>query len=227
MQLTGKKIVVTGGNGVLAQAVVEQARLLGAEPVLLDIVFSDVVKNNFDAADLKLVDLADLAVTSQCFAEIGHVDAVFNLAGGFAMGGMAHDIADDDWNFMFKINVATMRNVIKAAVPAMQANGRGSIVNVGAFGAQHGQAAMSAYIASKSVVMRLTESLSEELKGQGINVNAVLPTVIDTPRNRADMPDADPAQWVAPNDLANVICFLGSDAARAVHGALLPVTGLS
>lgn len=227
MQLAGKKIVITGGSGVLAQAVAEQVRVLGAAPVLLDIVFSEAAKSNFDAADLKLVDLTDLPATSQCFAEIGHADAVFNLAGGFAMGGMVHDVADDDWDFMFKINVTTMRNAIKAVVPGMQANGRGSIVNVGAFGAQRGQAAMSAYIASKSVVMRLTESLSEELKGQGINVNAVLPTVIDTPRNRTDMPDTDPSQWVAPSDLASAICFLGSDAARAVHGALLPVTGLS
>ena len=86
---------------------------------------------------------------------------------------------------------------------------------------------MSAYSASKSVVMRLTESLSGELRGQGINVNAVLPSVIDTAQNRESMPDVDPATWVAPTDLANVICFLGSDAANAVHGALVPVRGLS
>ena len=86
---------------------------------------------------------------------------------------------------------------------------------------------MGAYLASKSVVMRLTESLSEEVKTAGINVNAVLPTVIDTPRNRADMPSVDPAIWVDPEDLGNVICFLGSDAAKAVHGALVPVNGLS
>ena len=86
---------------------------------------------------------------------------------------------------------------------------------------------MGAYLASKSVVMRLTESLSEEVKNAGVNVNAVLPTVIDTPRNRADMPEVDPATWVDPEDLGNVICFLGSDAAKAVHGALVPVNGLS
>jgi NAD(P)-dependent dehydrogenase (short-subunit alcohol dehydrogenase family) len=85
---------------------------------------------------------------------------------------------------------------------------------------------MGAYCAAKAVVMRLTESLSGELKGKGINVNAVLPSIIDTPRNRADMPNADPGTWVAPEDLAQLICFLGSDAARAIHGALIPVTGL-
>ena len=88
-----------------------------------------------------------------------------------------------------------------------------------------GQAGMSAYVASKSVVLRITESLSAEVRDHGVNVNAVLPSIIDTPANRAAMPKADPLRWVSPDDLANVICFLGSDAARAIHGALVPVTG--
>jgi len=104
--------------------------------------------------------------------------------------------------------------------------GRGSIVNVGALGALKASGNMGAYAAAKSTVMRLTESLSEEVRRQGINVNAVLPSLIDTPRNRADMPEADFAQWVDPIDLAKVICFLASDDAKAVHGALIPVTGL-
>ena len=127
-----------------------------------------------------------------------------------------------DFDMMF-----AMQNAVRAAVPGMIERGRGAIVNVGALGALKGQAQMSAYCAAKSVVMRLTESLSAELKHHGVNVNAVLPSMIDTPRNRADMPDADPSLWVSPQDLGNVICFLGSDAARAIHGALLPVAGLS
>ena len=86
---------------------------------------------------------------------------------------------------------------------------------------------MGAYTAAKSTVMRLTEALSQEVRAQGVNVNAVLPSLIDTPRNRADMPDADFATWVSPHDLAEVVCFLSSDRARAVHGALVPVVGLS
>ena len=117
--------------------------------------------------------------------------------------------------------------MLSIAVPRLLARTRGSIVNIGAYGALQGQADMSAYCASKSTVMRITESLANEVRGQGINVNAVLPTVIDTPANRAGMPDTDPSLWVDPGDLANVICFLGSDAARAVHGALVPVRGLS
>ena len=86
---------------------------------------------------------------------------------------------------------------------------------------------MGAYCAAKSSVIRLTEAMAAELREKNINVNCVLPTVIDTPENRAAMPDADPSRWVALADLANVVVFLASDAARAVHGAALPVTGLS
>jgi len=112
-------------------------------------------------------------------------------------------------------------------VPSMLAAGRGQIVTVGAQSAQRGQAGMGAYIASKSSVMRLSEAMSAELRHKNINVNCVLPSIIDTPQNRAAMPGTDPAQWVAAADLAQVIVFLASDAARAVHGAALPVTGLS
>ena len=86
---------------------------------------------------------------------------------------------------------------------------------------------MGAYVASKSAVIRLTETMAAELREKNINVNCVLPTLVDTPENRAAMPDADPRRWVAPQALADVILFLASDAARAIHGAALPVTGLS
>lgn len=226
MNLSGKRIAITGANGGLGRSVASKAVELGAETVLLDLAFSDV-----ELADTsivrKRVDLCDLAATQQCFAEIGAIDGLLNLAGGFAMGTAAHAAEDEEWDFMFKVNVTTARNAIKAATPRMIAQGHGHIVNVGALGALQGGAMMSAYSASKSVVMRLTESLSGELREQGINVNAVLPSVIDTPQNRAGMPDVDPATWVSPENLANVICFLASDAAAAVHGALVPVRGLS
>jgi NAD(P)-dependent dehydrogenase (short-subunit alcohol dehydrogenase family) len=109
----------------------------------------------------------------------------------------------------------------------MLAAGSGKIVNVAAFAAQQGGARMGAYAASKSVVVRLTESMAAELRDAQINVNCVLPTIIDTPDNRASMPAADPSRWVAPEDLASIILFLASDAARAIHGVALPVSGLS
>ena len=142
------------------------------------------------------------------------------------MGASASDPSDEQWDLMFKLNVATLRNATRAAVPAIT-KARGAIVNVGALGALSGAADMSAYCSAKSTVMRLTESLSEELKGDGVNVNAVLPSIIDTPPNREGMPDADFSAWVTPEKLAEVICFLVSERASAIHGVLLPVRGLS
>ena len=219
--LANKTIVVTGANGALGRAVCEVAEQQGATTIRLDLVFAD------KAANCHEVDLTDAAAVQALLAGLGGFDAVLNIAGGFGMGVAAFDTDDEQWDRMFALNVTTLRNMVKAAVPQLQQRGGGSIVNIGAYGAREGQGDMSAYCASKSVVMRLTESLAEELRGQGINVNAVLPTVIDTAVNREAMPDADPGQWVKPTDLANVICFLASDAARAVHGALVPVRGLS
>ena len=228
MNLTGKNVVITGANGGLGRTVAETARSLGASLVLLDVAFAaEQLQQSEPGVKRMVVDLGDASATRECFSKIDRVDAVFNLAGGFAMGPTVYESTDEEWDFLFKMNVSTMHNVIRAAVPKMITQGRGAIVNVGALGALKGAGNMGTYCATKSVVMRLTESLSAEVKHQGINVNAVLPNVIDTPRNRADMPDADPSQWVAPQDLANVICFLASDAARAVHGALVPVAGLA
>jgi NAD(P)-dependent dehydrogenase (short-subunit alcohol dehydrogenase family) len=125
------------------------------------------------------------------------------------------------------MNFATTRNMCEAVTPKMLGQGGGKIVNVGALSATEGQGNMGAYCVSKSAVMRLTESMAKELRHQGINVNAVLPNIIDTPTNRADMPDANHAQWVSPTALGQIICFLGSDAAKALNGTLIPVVGLS
>ena len=219
--LSGSKLIVTGALGGLGRSVCSVAEAQGARVVRVDIAADDAYE------DSHAVDLTDLGATQTCFADIGPFDGLINLAGGFGMGTQSWQVDDDEWDLMFKLNVITMRNAIKAAVPRLLEQNAGSVVNVGAYGAREGQGLMGAYCASKSVVMRLTESLAEELKGKGINVNAVLPTVIDTPANRAAMPDADTQSWVAPEDLANVICFLASPGARAVHGALVPVRGLS
>lgn len=219
--LSGSTVVVTGAMGALGREVCSAIESQGARVIRLDIA------SDGDQQGSHAVDLTDLEATRQCFTDIGPFDALVNLAGGFAMGSESWEASDDDWDLMFKLNVTTMRNAVKAAVPRLLEQQGGSIVNVGAYGAREGQGLMGAYCASKSVVMRLTETLAEELKEKHINVNAVLPTVIDTPANRAAMPDADPAAWVSPADLANVICFLASPAASAVHGALVPVRGLS
>jgi len=223
MRLEGKRVLVTGANGVLGRAVTVAARDLGADVIAADLTFEGT---NDDVARV-VMDLADPVATARVFADLDDFDVLFNLVGGFAMGTTGYAVVDDEWKAMFRINADTVRNAIRGAVPMMLRQGHGAIVNVGAMSAREGQAHMSAYCAAKSTVMRLTESLAKELRSHGINVNAVLPSILDTPRNRHDMPDADYAKWVQPADLAQVICFLGSDAARAIHGALIPVVGLS
>lgn len=224
MLLNNLRVVITGAAGALGQAAAAKAREYGAHVTGLDIVDNQQLDNT--DAYFRL-DLLDREATRERFEQIGAVDALFNIAGGFAMGDTAYDSESGQWDAMFRINVDTMRNATMAAVPQLLKRGGGAIVNIGALGALSGQGAMSAYCASKSTVMRLTESLSDELRDQNINVNAVLPSIIDTPANRQGMPDADTDAWVKPEQLAEVICFLASDRASAVHGALLPVRGLA
>jgi len=219
--LQDKTIIVTGANGALGRAVVGAATAQGARVVEFDLAFEA------DAANRFVVDLTRPDIVQGCVDEVGEVDAVLNIAGGFAMGPTVYETSADEWQHMHRRNVVTMLNMVTAVVPGMRKRGRGAIVNVGALSAREGQANMGAYVAAKSTVMRLTEGLAKELRAEGINVNAVLPSILDTPTNRADMPDAKFELWVAPLDLAQVMCFLASDGAKAVHGALVPVAGLS
>ncbi len=221
--LSGKTVLVTGANGTLGRAAVAAACEYGATVLATDLAFTAATP----ATEHIDVDLGDLTATRAAFAHHTDIDCVLNIAGGFAMGVQVHEHDERHWQEMFALNVETLRNATTTLVPHMIARGRGTIVNVAALSAHAGQARLSAYCAAKSTVMRLTESLAAELKDYGINVNAVLPSIIDTPRNRADMPEADFSRWVAAPDLAAVMCFLASDVARAMHGALVPVAGLS
>ncbi|WP_370337701.1 SDR family NAD(P)-dependent oxidoreductase [Parvularcula marina] len=222
MLLKGKTVIVTGAGGALGQAAVKTVEELGGRAIEFDLSFrdEDASRSRFE------IDLTDRAAVEETVSRIGDFDAVLNIAGGFAMGHDAAGGDDDDWAQMFRLNVETCRNMVKAAVPVLKKT-RGAMVNVGAYAALSGKPQMGAYVASKAVVMRLTETLAEELRGEGVNVNAVLPTILDTEANREAMPDADPANWVSPDHLAAVMCFLISETAKDVHGALLPVRGLS
>jgi NAD(P)-dependent dehydrogenase (short-subunit alcohol dehydrogenase family) len=221
--LNGKSIIITGANGALGRAVVDTTIEQGASVIAIDRVFD----GERDGVRQIAIDLTDATAIAGALTEIDSIDGLFNIAGGFAMGPAVHETQASEWEAMFAMNVVTARNMCAAVVPKMLTTGQGTIVNVGAMSAREGQGNMGAYCVAKSAVMRLTESLSKELRQLGINVNAVLPSIIDTPTNRGDMPDADCSKWVAPDELAEVICFLGSDAARAIHGALVPVVGLS
>ena len=227
MRFDNQVVALTGANGNLGRAVAQAALAQGARVALLDVAAgADLAASAPERASVHQVNLLDAEATRACFAAIGRVDVLCNIAGGFSMGDPVHATSEEVWTRMLDLNVRTLLNSVRAAVPGMIERRRGKIVNVGATGGVSGQAGMGAYSAAKSAVIRITESMAAELKRKGINVNCVLPSIIDTPQNRAAMPKADPSHWVAPVDLASVILFLASDEARAVHGAALPVTNL-
>jgi NAD(P)-dependent dehydrogenase (short-subunit alcohol dehydrogenase family) len=231
--MTPRTVVVTGAAGNLGRAAAEafdrrgdNVVLVGRRASLERAYGAESARRMFAVADLLDADQLRSAI-AVAHERFGDLHALCNLAGGFRMDGSVHDTADDAWQAMYDVNVRTLLNAVRAVVPRMLAAGRGSIVNVGSAAALKASASMAPYAASKSAVVRITEAMSAELKPRGINVNCVLPTTIDTPENRAAMPDADASRWVAPTDLATVIAFLASDEARAIHGAAIPVSGLA
>lgn len=234
VDLDQRIVVVTGAAGSLGFAVASAFAERGASCVLVGHDRESVARRFGDEDARRLFIAADLtrqadadAVASAAIAKFGRIDVLCNIVGGFRMGEQVHRTSDATWQFLFDLNARTVLDMARAVVPRMLDAGGGAIVNVAAYAAQKAPANMGAYAASKSVVVRLTEAMAAELREHGINVNCVLPTVIDTPENRRAMPKADPARWVAPDDLASVIVFLASPAARAIHGAALPVSGLS
>ncbi|HSV82681.1 MAG TPA: SDR family NAD(P)-dependent oxidoreductase [Ramlibacter sp.] len=227
-------VMITGAAGNLGRAVAATFARGGDRLVLVDRSLEDLSRAYGDEAPQRRLVAADLlqadalrAAVQEVDSRCGGVDVLCNLAGGFTMGTPVHGTAAADWQQMRDLNVRTLLHAVTCVVPGMIARKRGKIVNVGANAAVRGQANMGAYIAAKSEVLRITESMAAELREHGINVNCVMPSIIDTPPNRAAMPDADPGKWVTPEQLAAVIAFLASDAASAVHGACIPVTGLS
>ena len=223
--MQGKVIVITGGFGGLGDDVGKVARAAGATTVLID--YAPAPAGGLDgAATLGGVDLTkpDAAETAMRAAHdaAGRIDALLNIAGGFTWTKVA-DGGLDPWEKMFAINTKTAVNASKAALPYLVET-KGAIVNVGANGALKAGAGFGPYAASKQGVHKLTEAMAEELKGK-VRVNAVLPSTLDTPANRKDMPNADFSAWVRPENLARVMLFLASDEACEINGALIPVTG--
>lgn len=227
MNLKGKCVVITGAFGTLGSAVVRAAQAGGARVAAIDRAAAPA-GGSADALLIGGVDLADASAAKATLDHIaqtfGGLDALVNIAGAFRWETLAAGNLDT-WDLLYRINLRTAAATSQAAIPHLIARGGGRIVNVGANGAVKAAAGMGAYAASKSGVARLTEALAEELKDHRITVNAVLPSTIDTPPNRADMPKADFDRWVKPEQLADVIVFLLSDRASAITGALLPVVG--
>jgi NAD(P)-dependent dehydrogenase (short-subunit alcohol dehydrogenase family) len=233
----GRVALVAGAGGNLGSAVANAFRAAGARTVLverdaqrLQQVFPEL-KGSPDhvlAGGVDLMAPGGLdAVVAQAVERFGRIDILVNAVGGFRAGQPMHETPMETWDLLLDLNLRTTLVAARAVVPAMLTQRYGKIVTVAARAALAGAANMAAYSASKGAVVRLTESLAAELKGDGINVNCVLPGTLDTAQNREDRPDADFSTWVPLDAVADVILFLASDAARAVHGAAVPVYGLS
>jgi NAD(P)-dependent dehydrogenase (short-subunit alcohol dehydrogenase family) len=225
--LHGKRIAVTGAFGSLG--VVTLRAIVAAGGSAAGIAHGPVSKapaqlsgiawfGDADISDAAVADATLLAVAQK----LGGLDGLVNIAGAFRWGKVA-DSSPDLWGQMYKTNLLTAVNATRAALPLLNPNGR--VISIGANGALKAGAGMAPYAASKAGVLKLTEALAAEVKDRGITVNAILPSIIDTPANRADMPDADFSHWVRPEQIADLIVFLLSDRASAITGALIPIVG--
>ncbi|KAA0074673.1 3-oxoacyl-ACP reductase FabG [Tardiphaga sp. P9-11] len=224
--MNGKIVVITGASGALGQVVLERAVASGATIAAID-HSAKTPASTPDRLQIGGVDLSDAAQADTAIAAVvkqfGKIDVLINIAGAFTFENIAEG-NNKSWETMHRLNLLTALNASRAAMPHLSASKAGRIINIGAMGALQAGAGMGPYAASKAGVHRLTETLAAELKGK-VTVNAVLPSTIDTPANRRDMAAADFSKWVTPDELASVILFLASDAASAVTGALLPVSG--
>jgi NAD(P)-dependent dehydrogenase (short-subunit alcohol dehydrogenase family) len=234
-QFAGKVVIVTGSVGNLGLATARELQKVGARTVLVDRSnerlkenYPDLINSpdHFLAGGVDLVDPDSLAKTVQtALARFGRIDSLVNTVGAWRGGKPAYETDLGDWDFLFGANVRTTLLCCRAVIPQMLRQGGGKIVNVASRDGLQGSAGYSAYSASKSAVLRLTESMAAELKSSNINVNCIMPATIDTPQNRKAIPNADFSKWVAPGAIADVILFLISDAARAINGAAVPVYG--
>lgn len=230
-------VMITGAAGNLGRATALAFLRASARLVLVDrapnrlpSLFPDLVasEDHFLAGSVNLADEAAVrAMVDETLRRFGRIDVLLNVAGGYRGGTSLHETTLDEWDLLFTMNARTVLIVSRAVIPAMLRQGNGKIVNVSARAALQAGPKMGPYSAAKSAVLRMTEAMSAELKGTGIRVNCVMPSTIDTPENRAALPKADPKRWVTPEAIADVFLFLASDAARAIHGAAIPVYGLS
>lgn len=227
-------ILISGPAGNLGRAVVQRFQrdavsfaLIDHHPQRLPEIYPDLTAPPhllLPGVDLLDRDAVQAAV-DRVIGTLGRIDCLIHTVGGFEMGETVEDLDDRTWTRMMDLNVRTLLNIARPVIPSMRQHHQGRIITVGARPALEGKARMSAYSAAKSAVLRLTESMSAELRSSGINVNCLVPGTIDTPQNRKAMPQADQSRWVEPASLADVVHFLCSPAAGDIHGAAIPVLG--
>ncbi len=224
-----KVALITGAAGALGSAVAETFHNAGYRLCLFDQNIDSLQekwegKEHVTCLPCDLTDARNIkAAVDKTLQNYGSIDVLLTIAGGFAMGPQVHELTEEAWDSMLNMNLRTVFLVSRAVIPHMRKQQRGSIVTIGAQSALHGAANLAPYVVSKSSVVRLTECMAEENKSEGIRVNCILPSVIDTPANRSDMPDADFTKWTKPEAIADVLLFLASEASKAVNGASIPV----
>ncbi|HSM94760.1 MAG TPA: SDR family NAD(P)-dependent oxidoreductase [Rhizomicrobium sp.] len=224
MSLAGKACIVTGGAGALGLAVCKALSGAGAKVIAIDHGVIPAEQPGIGGVDLSDASKARAAI-DKAVAEMGGLYALINIAGGFRFETLG-DGKVETWDFLYTVNLKTALCASMAALPHLRKNRAGRVINIGAAAAaKAASAGMGAYTASKAGVLKLTESLADELKQEGITVNAILPTTIDTPANRTDMPKSDFSKWVKPGEIAALIAFLLSDEASAITGASIPIAG--
>jgi NAD(P)-dependent dehydrogenase (short-subunit alcohol dehydrogenase family) len=221
--LEGQNVVVTGGDGALGHAVV-QAFVVAGAVCHLPILGAAGTQSIPGAQVTGKVNLTDESATTRFFGGLPPLWASVHLAGGYQAKPLA-DTSRSDLDRQLELNLVTAFLCCREAVKAMRKRGGGRIVNVGARVVEAPVGGSIAYSVSKAGVAALTRSLAVEARGDGILVNAVLPSIIDTPANRAAMPNADSARWPKPDELARAILWLASPENRLTSGALIPVYG--
>lgn len=237
LDFTDRIVVITGVAGNLGTAVARAFAVAGARVALVDRSPERLFKllpEIAGAPDHFVAPPTDVTEADSVMASIdaihkhfGRIDVLVNTAGGYRAGTPLHETPLGDWDFMLNLNARSVFLSCRSVIPKMLEQHFGKIVNVSSRAALGGDAYHAAYSVSKTAVVRLTESMAGELKHAGINVNCVMPGLIDTPQNRAAMPDGDFSKWVSPEAIADVILFLASDGARAINGAAIPVYGRS
>ncbi len=224
MSFAGKTVVVTGGSGAVGRVASRRFAEAGAQVVVADMA---PPPDEAGAVVYRETDVLDEASVCRLFERVasdyGGPHVLVNIAGGFRFGPSVEEMAESDWDGLLQLNLKSAFLTIKNVLPYMKAQGYGRIVSIAARSGLHGDPMVAHYSVSKGGVILLTQSVAAEVKEHDITVNAVLPSIIDTPANREAMPNAKVERWVQPDDLANVLLFLASEEARAVSGAAVPV----
>jgi NAD(P)-dependent dehydrogenase (short-subunit alcohol dehydrogenase family) len=218
-------VLVAGGTGYLGTAVVGELLGSGYSVAATWIVPKERERLESQPVEFVQADLFDPAATESAVAAVDDLEAVVNLVGGFAVGPHVHETEPADFERLMRLNVMPAFNLARAAMPRLIERGGGSFVGVGSRAALRPFPGAAGYVASKAALLALIQALDTEYKRHGVRCNAIVPSVIDTPANRASEPDADHSRWVKPEAIAKVVRFLVSEESEPISGAAVPVYG--